>query len=92
MGFLRCVLVLFEALSGLRVNLSESVLIPIGKVLHILDLAICGVDYLSSSYLGLPLGVPFKCNVGRKPIVDRFHKELAGRKSKLLSRGGRLTL
>ena len=48
----------------LRVDLSKSVLISIGEVLHILDLAKffgCEVNYLPSSYLGLPLAAPFKC-------------------------------
>ena len=32
LGYLRCILLLFEAMSGLRVNLSKSALIPIGEV------------------------------------------------------------
>jgi len=51
------------ALSGLRVNLSKSVLIPPGEVPHILDLVeflSWRVEYPPSSYLGCPLGAPFK--------------------------------
>ena len=31
-GYLRCILLLFEAMSGLKVNLAKSALIPIGEV------------------------------------------------------------
>ena len=55
LGYLRCILVLFEMMLGLKINLSKSVLIPIGEVYP------CGVDYLPSSYLGLPLGASYKC-------------------------------
>ena len=38
LGYLRCILLLFEAMSGLRVNLSKSTLIPVGDVpnVHVL--------------------------------------------------------
>ena len=40
LGYLRCILLLFEAMSGLRVNLSKSALIPVGDVpnVHVLTL------------------------------------------------------
>ena len=52
----------------------------------------CTVDYLPSSYLGLPLGEPTRAKSVWDPIVERFHKRLARWKAKLLSKGGRLTL
>ena len=63
LGYLRCVLLLFEAMSGLRVNLSKSSIIPIGEIPNIHHLASffdCGVSALPSIYLGLPLGASFK--------------------------------
>ena len=39
LGYLRCVLLLFEAMSGLKVNLSKSSLIPIGEIPNIQQLA-----------------------------------------------------
>ena len=77
----------FEVMSGLRVNLSKSALIPIGEVPNVHILACffgCGVDYLPSFYLGLPLGASYKS----KAVWDleMFHERLAGWKSKLLSR------
>ena len=74
-------MLLCEALFGPRVSLLKSVLIPIGEVPHILDLAEffgCGVDYLPSSCLSLRLVAPFKCKAVWEPIVKRFHKRLAG--------------
>ena len=67
LGYLRCILLLFEAMSGLRVNLSKSALIPVGEVPNVQDLARffgCGVEFLPSSYLGLPLGASYKSIAG----------------------------
>jgi len=48
-------------MSGLRVNLSKSVVSPIGDVLELQHVAkFFGFDYLPSSYLGLPLGANFQ--------------------------------
>jgi len=66
---------------GLKVNLSKSALIPIGKVpiVHVLARFFgCGVDYLPSSYLGLPLSAPYKSIAVWDLAVTRFHKRLAG--------------
>ena len=82
-------------MSGLRVDLSKSALILVGEVPNVYVLALffgCGLDYLPSSYLGFPFGAPNKCIAIWDPDVERFHKRLAAWKSKLLSRGGRMTL
>ena len=54
LGYLRCILLLFEAMSGRKANLAKSALIPIGEVpdLHHLAQFFCGVGspiYLSWS-------------------------------------------
>jgi len=95
LGYLRCILLLFEAMSRVTFNLSKSALIPIGDVSNVHVLARffgCGVDYLSSSYIGLPLGASYKSIAIWNPVVEMFRKRLVGWKSKLLSRGGGLTL
>ena len=53
----------FEAISGLKINLHKSELIPMGVVPNFEDLARvlgCKVGSLPSCYLGLPLGAAFK--------------------------------
>ena len=39
LGYLKCILLIFEAMSGLRVNLNKSVIIPIGEVSNVNALA-----------------------------------------------------
>jgi len=49
----------FEAVSGLKINLDKSVLVPMSHVDNVDDLVGilgCGVSSLSLKYLGLPLG------------------------------------
>ena len=53
----------FKVVSGLRINLEKSELIPVGRVENMDDLAWdfgCRVGSLPSTYLGMPLGAPFK--------------------------------
>jgi len=81
LGYLRCILLLFEVMSGLRVNLSKSALIPIGDAPNVHVLAPffgCGVNHQPSSYLGLPLSAPYKSIAIWDPVIKRFHKRLAG--------------
>ena len=71
LGYLRCVLLLFEAMSGLRVNLSKSSIIPIGEIPNIHHLASFfdyGVSALPSTYLGLPLGGIFSEQSSMGPL------------------------
>ena len=61
--YLSWLLMWFEAVSGLKINLEKSEFIPIERVENIDDLALdfgCRVGSLPSTYLGLPLGAPFK--------------------------------
>jgi hypothetical protein len=56
-------LVCFEAVSGLKVNLSKSALIPVGSLDNVEQLAGllgCGISSLPLKYLGLQLGASFK--------------------------------
>jgi len=61
--FLRVLFLSFEAVSGLKINLPKSMLVPVGDVDNMDELAGimgCGVSSLPLKYLGLPLGAPFK--------------------------------
>ena len=70
----------FEALSGLKVNMEKSKLIPIGRVENMGELADeygYKVGNLPSTYLGMPLGAPFKSIGVWDGIDERFRKRLA---------------
>ena len=85
----------FEACLRLIINLEKSELIPVGRVHVIEDLALelgCKVGSLSSCYLGLPLGAPFKTTAVWDGVEERFRKRLAMWKRQYISKGGRLTL
>ncbi|KAH7834405.1 hypothetical protein Vadar_015625 [Vaccinium darrowii] len=85
-GYLRCVLLCFEAASGLKVNLGKSEMIPVGAVDDINGLAQllgCKVARLPALYLGLPLGSSFKSTAVWDSVVVRFQK-LIGRVEALL--------
>ena len=89
------VLMWFEALSGLKINLEKSEIIPVGRVENIDFLAEafgCWVGSLPSSYLGLPLGAPFKFVTVWDGVEERHCRRLALWKRQYISKGGRLTL
>nr|CAN64184.1 hypothetical protein VITISV_022648 [Vitis vinifera] len=85
----------YEAILGLRINLDKSELIPVGCVENVEALAAelgCKVGSLPSSYLGLPLGAPFKSFAAWDGVEERFRKRLTMWKRQYISKGGRLTL
>jgi len=92
---LRCLLLCFEAVSGLRINLSKSEMVPVGEVGDVEELASilgCGVASLLIKYLGLPLGAKYKDSNIWNNVIEKMEARLAGWKKVCLSRGGRLTL
>uniref|UniRef100_A0A2N9G249 Reverse transcriptase domain-containing protein n=1 Tax=Fagus sylvatica TaxID=28930 RepID=A0A2N9G249_FAGSY len=93
--FLRGVFIWFQAVSGLKINLSKSELVPVGHVPNVTALASilgCRVSALPLMYLGLPLGASFKKKSIWNAVVEKVEKRLAGWKRIYLSKGGRLTL
>ncbi|GFZ08581.1 cell division control 2 [Actinidia rufa] len=65
LGYLRCVLLSFEAVSSPRINLGKSEIVPVGEVQNIETLGTvlgCKVGALPSSYLGVPLISSSKAN------------------------------
>jgi hypothetical protein len=61
--YLRALFLHFEVVSGLKINLAKSVLVPVGCVDNVDGLASIlgsGVSSLPLKYLGLPLGASFK--------------------------------
>jgi hypothetical protein len=92
---LRCLLLCFEATSGLRINLSKSEMVPVGEVGDVEELASIlgyGVASLPLKYLGLPLGAKYKDTHMWNSVIEKMEARLAGWKRLYLSKGGRLTL
>jgi hypothetical protein len=92
---LRCIFLCFEAVSGLRINLGKSEIVPIGEVEDVEDLASilgCRVSSLPMKYLGLPLGASYKATSIWNDVIEKMERRLAGWKKLYLSKGGRLTL
>ena len=88
-------LVCFEVVAGLKVNLSKSALIPIGSlgdVGRLAGLLGCGSGDLPLKYLGLPPGASFKLKSIRASLEDLMFGRLAPWKRAYLSKGGRVTL
>ncbi|XP_059636152.1 uncharacterized protein LOC132278376 [Cornus florida] len=62
--YLRCVLVWFQVVSGLKVNIRKNILMPVREVPEIemfAQILGCRTGSFPISYLGLPLGAPSRC-------------------------------
>ncbi|RVW34945.1 Transposon TX1 uncharacterized 149 kDa protein [Vitis vinifera] len=91
MDVLSWLLMWFEAISGLNINLEKSEILPVGRVENAEVLASelgCKVGSLPSTYLGLPLGVPHKSVVVWDGVEERMRKRLALWKRQFISKGG----
>ena len=82
----------FEAMSGLKINLSKSEIIPIGPMTNLVELASelgCKFGSFPTSYLGLPLGAKHKAlGVGTRLKRDAKRGWLFGRLSIFLRAAG----
>ena len=80
MVYLSWLLMWFEAISGLRINLDKSDILSVGRVENLEALALevgCKVGRLPSSYLGIPLGANHKSVAVWDGVEERFRKRLA---------------
>ncbi|WMV11771.1 hypothetical protein MTR67_005156 [Solanum verrucosum] len=94
-SYIRVILVLFEAVSGLQVNWGKSSLFPVNEVPQIKEMAGilgCSVGKLPTTYLGMPLGNNHKALEIWDSILEKTEKKLSGWKAQYLSLGGRLIL
>lgn len=92
---LRCLLLCFEAVLGLQINLSKSEIVSVGEVEDAEELASilgCGVASLPIKYLGLSLGAKYKDSHIWNSIIEKMENRLAGWKKLYFSKGRRLTL
>ena len=89
------ILIWFEAVPSLKINLGKSELVPVG-VVHNIDLFLVVLGCMQGSfpmkYLGLPLGAKFKDKTIWNPILEKMERRLASWKCLYLSKGGRVTL
>lgn len=89
------VLLCFELVSRLRINLEKLEIVPVGPVPRVFELTqVLGrkITSLPMKYLGLPLGARYKSKEIWNLILEKMEKRLAGWKRTYLSKGGRLTL
>ncbi len=92
---LKGVLLCFEAVSRLHINLGKSEIVPVGPVpdvealVHVLGGRIAS---LPMKYLRLPLGARYKSKEISNPILEKMEQRLAGWKRSYLSKGDGLTL
>ena len=88
------ILIWFEVISGLKINLGKLELVPVGMVDN-LDLLLivlgCKQGTLPMKYLGLPLGAKLKDKAIWNPILEKIEQRLAEWKCLYLSKGGRVT-
>ena len=89
------ILVWFEALSGLKINLEKNSLLLVGRVDDVEGLAFelgCNIGSLPIEYLGLPLGAKHKEARVWDGVEERFGRRLAIWKRQYITKGGRLSL
>lgn len=92
---LRCLLLIMELATGLKVNWSKFTLNPVGCVPTIERLVAvleCGVKSLPITYLGLPLGAKSSSLAIWNPVLERLSTKLSGWKGQYFSKGGKLVL
>jgi len=88
-------LLCFEAVSRLKINLLKFEIVPVGDegdVEGLVSILGCGVASLPIKYLGLPLAAQYKASNIWSSIIEKMKNRLAGWKRLYLSKGGRLML
>jgi hypothetical protein len=81
---LRSLFLLFEAASGLKVNLAKSNLILVGHVdqaERLADILGCGFATLLVKYLDFPLGASYKSTHIWDRVVEKIERRLASWKN-----------
>jgi len=87
-------LLCFQAMTGLKVNILKSEMVPIGEINNVHALAEilgCRIGTLPMTYLGMLLGDTHKFPTIWNPMLEKTERKLAGWKKLYLSKGGRLT-
>lgn len=87
---LRCIVLCFQAASGLKINMKKSELIMLDNNSSdsLAGVLGCKTAQLPIKHLGIPLGAMHKDSSSWEPIIDIFQHWLACWKRKYLSKGG----
>lgn len=88
---LRCVLLCFQAVSGLKINVNKSDMVKIVEIM-LVELSGCKAMRLPIKYLSLSLDSKYKHVMMWEAMIERFERRLANWKRSFLSKGSRLTL
>ena len=92
---IRLLLLCFQVVIGLKVNVQKSEMVPIGEVddVHALaEILGCRIGTLPMSYLGMLLGASHNSPSIWNLILEKIELKLVGWKKLYLSKGSRLTL
>ena len=95
LAYLSWILLWFEAIFGLNINLDKSSIMLVGNMDNLVLLANelgCRIGNLPTTYLGLPLGMYCNSVSIWDGVEERFRRKLASWKRQHISKGGRLTL
>lgn len=77
---LRCLLLIMETATGLKVNWSKSTLNSVGNIHNMENLAAvfeCEVKPLPITYLGLPLRAKSLSSTIRNPVIEKLSRRLS---------------
>ena len=89
LAYLNWILLWFEPLSGLKINLENSSIMSIGNVVKLDDLALevgCKMGTFPTTYLGLPLEKHHNTTKVWDVIEENFWKKMALWKRKYISK------
>ena len=71
------VLIFFEVIIGLKINVDKSEIVPISDVGN-LNVLCCKVGSLPMTYLGMPLGAHYKDSPIWNPIIEKMERRIFG--------------
>lgn len=77
---LRCMLLIMEVVTGLKMNWCKSTLSPVGVVSNVerlVEVLECEMVHLPITYLGLPLGPKSSSSVIWIPIIENMSRKLS---------------
>jgi hypothetical protein len=89
--YIRLVLTCFEAVTGLKVNMSKSEMVLVGEVrsmLVLVDILCCWIGELLMTYLGMPLRASFKSLSISNSIAKKLSIDWLGGRGYICLRGG----